>query len=955
VILSAKTKSELELAEAKRQQQAEARLQVQIQSLQTLYASQISEAMHLATCLYEDVAQIDAALPAKLHILICQLQTYMEDERTVGWSGICGITSPNMPPNMEAFDEDAGNCSVVPIDLAMQMEGIPSPHKSLVMTEQNPRDLGNSLILERSLPHSSLHSTFGPPQRRPPPPPTLKAETVAQKNAGSRTAAPTMMAVRMLEQARLATLRLATEKQELQELIAQARALEETGSRMVEEAQVATSHHAEENRELQERVRALTHEKEATEKRLVEENLRYNYCTGAGLTVGKGDLCTYKLIAKVVQEKQDLIEQVTTLEEANARMLEELHHLLEELEQAQRTSTTREEANARLLEELHHLLEEKLRGAQECVASDFGTAASETSPSTESDQARVPLNEEGKARLDARYLQHILMRLKNSEKKLKAVHERVAIEATGAALIKQKDELIAQMAEENQDLIKLSTALEEVNARTLEQAQLTSARVAAEKKDLAEQIRSLLSAIEDAERQLEQEKLGSKENMVELLDEKTCNVATQMASPPKRALPSPPKRALEQAQLTSARFAAEKEDLEEQIRSLLLAKEDAEQQLEKEKLRSAEECFVIEAKGADLLEKYRESIKTAEKDRNLFWLEAFKSAGEKAKFAKCVAFSLRDIETQISCMVCEVETVQKNEAVLQAVAEFATAQTLALHVRCEEQESTIGDLNDEKKEHEGIIEEYQKQLSETSALAIGLAQDLENLKREALASEQNTRALARVQTQEILSVIFFEKLKGNNRWRHRLLMNKWYQRAQGKKVRRILRGKIMSYAEARFCVRLYTRILRLWRAYLVHDWRYKLCMHTLAQRHRRRVMYYCMQRWRQEAISDTDPKHEGGGSDDGAAGVSGGAEIREIWGHQAAELKQAVGVQVGVEEVEAAACNKKAADLAIVLEPQDLKSPPKGHGHGSTPSDVRRSAFSNCPIRFSVGDMGRRF
>jgi hypothetical protein len=670
----------------------------------------------------------------------------------------------------------------------------------------------------------------------------------------------------------------------------------------------------------------------------------------------KGDLCTYKLIAKVVQEKQDLIEQVTTLDEANARMLEELHHLLEKLEQAQRTSTTREEANARLLEELHHLLEEKLQGVQECVASDFGTSASETSSSTESDQARVPLNEEGKARLDARYLQHILMRLKNSEEKLKAVHERVAIEATGAALIKQKDELIAQIAEENQDLIKLSTALEEVNARTLEQAQLTSARLAGEKKDLAEQIRSLLSAIEDAKRQIEQEKLGSKENIVKLLDENTGNVATQMASPPTRALPSPPKRVLEQAQLTSARFAAEKEDLEEQIRSLLLAKEDAEQQLERQKLRSAEECFVIEAKGADLLEKYRESIKAAEKDRNLFWLEAFKSAGEKAKFAKCVAFSLRDIESQISCMVCEVETLQKNEVVLQSVAEFATA----LHVRCEEQESTIGDLNDEKKEHEGIIEEYQKQLSETSALALGLAQDLENLKREALASEQNSRALARVQTLEILSVIFFEKLKANNRWRHRLLVNKWYQRAQGKKVQRILREKIMSYAEARFCVRLYTRILRLWRAYLVHDWRFKLCMHTLAQCHRRRVMYCCMQRWRQEATSDTDPKHEDGGSDDGAAGVSGGAEIREIRGHQAAEFKPAaanapVGAQVGVEEVEAAACNKKAADLAIALEPLDLKSPQKRHGHVNTPSDVRRSAFSICPIRFSVGDKGRCF
>ena len=72
----------------------------------------------------------------------------------------------------------------------------------------------------------------------------------------------------------------------------------------------------------------------------------------------------------------------------------------------------------------------------------------------------------------------------------------------------------------------------------------------------------------------------SKENVVELLDENTGNVVTEMASPPKRALPSPPKRALEQAQFTSARFAAEKEDLEEQIRSLLLAKEEAEQQLE---------------------------------------------------------------------------------------------------------------------------------------------------------------------------------------------------------------------------------------------------------------------------------------------------------------------------------------------------------------------------------------
>jgi hypothetical protein len=64
----------------------------------------------------------------------------------------------------------------------------------------------------------------------------------------------------------------------------------------------------------------------------------------------------------------------------------------------------------------------------------------------------------------------------------------------------EKDELLTQMAKEKQDLIEHTKTLEEAHARIVEEAQLATMRLAAEKQSLEEQIRHLAEEKVAAER-----------------------------------------------------------------------------------------------------------------------------------------------------------------------------------------------------------------------------------------------------------------------------------------------------------------------------------------------------------------------------------------------------------------------------------------------------------------------
>ena len=66
--------------------------------------------------------------------------------------------------------------------------------------------------------------------------------------------------------------------------------------------------------------------------------------------------------------------------------------------------------------------------------------------------------------------------------------------------LQEKDELLAQMAKAKQDLIEHTKTLEEAHARIVEEAQLATMRLAAEKQSLEEQIRHLAEEKVAAER-----------------------------------------------------------------------------------------------------------------------------------------------------------------------------------------------------------------------------------------------------------------------------------------------------------------------------------------------------------------------------------------------------------------------------------------------------------------------
>lgn len=277
-----------------------------------------------------------------------------------------------------------------------------------------------------------------------------------------------------------------------------------------------------------------------------------------------------------------------------------------------------------------------------------------------------------------------------------------------------------------------------------------------------------------------------------------------------------------------------------------------------------------------LVEQYQHSCRMLEHDCKTTRLSSIQSSSARLQLAQTVGLAMEDLVAETSEMIREVEGVQKNEVVVQSVSEYLKERLLQscqelddvegqldrsleeaslLQRTCENQTIEITDLHQDRLHQGQIIDQYQKQFSDTSNIALDLAKDVQaqrtthSLLLTRLHALSVDRRLRHSRRQAWCHWRFYLRhqalrktlcaLATNTRGRRRealffaaSILHKWSCTVDRKRNRRRFGAFLWTFARRSSCLRLYTRVLRVWRAYLLESWRFKLCARTHARLHR---------------------------------------------------------------------------------------------------------------------------
>jgi hypothetical protein len=277
-----------------------------------------------------------------------------------------------------------------------------------------------------------------------------------------------------------------------------------------------------------------------------------------------------------------------------------------------------------------------------------------------------------------------------------------------------------------------------------------------------------------------------------------------------------------------------------------------------------------------LVDQYRQSCRALELDRKAAQLSSLKSSSVRLQLAQTIGLAMEDLVAETSEMIREVEGVQKQEVVLQSVSEYlkerllqscqelddvegqldrSLEETSVLQRTCENQTIEISGLQQDFAQQGHLIDQYQQQFSDTSNMALDLAKDVQAqrttrsrllLRADDLAGDRFRRYSRRkawchwrlyLRRRALWKTV--DKLAANTRGRRRedrclaaCLLHKWGNAVESTRNRRRFGIFLWTFAQRSSCLRLYTRVLRVWRAYLLIQWRFKLCARTHARLHR---------------------------------------------------------------------------------------------------------------------------
>ena len=270
-----------------------------------------------------------------------------------------------------------------------------------------------------------------------------------------------------------------------------------------------------------------------------------------------------------------------------------------------------------------------------------------------------------------------------------------------------------------------------------------------------------------------------------------------------------------------------------------------------------------------LVDQYRQSCRALELDRKAAQLSSLHSSSARLHLAQTMGLAMEDLVSETSEMIREVEGVQKQEVVLQSVSEYlkerllqsckelddvegqldrSLEETSVLQRTCENQMIEISGLQHDFAHQGHLIDQYQQQFSDTSNMALDLANASSRLllRADNLAGNRFRRHSRRkawchwrlyLRRRALWKTV--DKLAANTRGRRRedrclaaCLLHKWGNAVESTRNRRRFGAFLWTFARRSSCLRLYTRVLRVWRAYLLIAWRFKLCARTHARLHR---------------------------------------------------------------------------------------------------------------------------
>jgi len=281
----------------------------------------------------------------------------------------------------------------------------------------------------------------------------------------------------------------------------------------------------------------------------------------------------------------------------------------------------------------------------------------------------------------------------------------------------EKDELMAQMEKEKQELMEHTKKLEEAHARMVEEAQLATMRLAAEKQSLEEQNRKLAEEKLAAERDLAEEK-----RLAELRQsQERLNVETTRTELPTKI--EEERQRMEQKRHQEAMQEQLAEAQREQAEAKRIAQEEEQQRIEEERRNMLLE---LEREKAEALEKA--DAAEAERARLAAELEA-----ERAKLSA-------ELEAERQRAAHEAALLERKLA--EATTAEEQRQAAEQRQREEEEKKKTEEqamLQHEIEKHKQAAMESMQQTLEEEKAKMAAAAENEKLKLAAAAEEERIR------------------------------------------------------------------------------------------------------------------------------------------------------------------------------------------------------------------------
>jgi hypothetical protein len=307
----------------------------------------------------------------------------------------------------------------------------------------------------------------------------------------------------------------------------------------------------------------------------------------------------------------------------------------------------------------------------------------------------------------------------------------------------EKDELMAQMAKEKQDLIEQTKKLEEAHARIVQETQLATMRLAAEKQSLEEQNRQLAGEKRVAERDLAEEKrLGELSQARERLNVETTRteLPTSIEEERQRMELKRRQEAMQEAiaqsqkeQAEAKRIAQEEERrrMEEERRNILA-------ELEREKAAALEKAAAAEAERARLAAELESECAKLSAELQA---ERQRAADQAAQLERKLAEAkMNEEERQLDAQRrMEEEEKEKAEEQKMLQEEIEQQRQTAMESMQQMQQALEGENgNEEKLNLSAAVPEEKIRMEEEKAMLLAGFEE-EKLKRAEAAEQTETR------------------------------------------------------------------------------------------------------------------------------------------------------------------------------------------------------------------------